>query len=155
MNRASRMLTGFALAGLLLTGCSTGAPRNTAGQVTASASVDPFQITVGDCTGPMAEGDIESLQVAPCDTAHNFEAYATTELTGSEYPGDPELKKQADKFCSAEFRSFVGLAAKDSRYDMFYLYPVQDSWAIGDREVLCLAGSTKGGIKGSLKGVAK
>jgi len=144
-----------ALCGLLLVGCTTSSPRNTAGQVTAPASVDAFQITVGDCTGPITEGDVESLQVIPCGTAHNYEAYASTDLAGTEFPGEAEVKKQANKFCTTEFRTFVGLATKDSSYDMFYLYPVEDSWASGDREVLCLVGTDKGGIKGSLKAVKK
>jgi len=144
-----------ALCGLLLVGCTSGSPRNTAGQVTSPASIDAFQITVGDCTGPITEGDVESLQVIPCGTAHNYEAYATTDLNGTEFPGEAEVKKQSDKFCTAAFRAFVGLATKNSSYDMFYLYPVEASWALGDREVLCLVGTDKGGIKGSLKGVKK
>ena len=142
-------------AGLALAGCAPGVPRNTAGQVTAPASIDPFQITVGDCTGPVKEGDVQSLQVVPCTDPHNFEAYAETDLSGTDYPGEAEVKKQADKFCTAEFRTFIGVAAKDSRYDMFYLYPVERSWAIGDRQVLCLTGSSKGGLEGTLKGVQK
>ena len=47
------------------------------------------------------------------------------------------------------------MATKDSGYDMFYLYPVEQSWAAGDREVVCLAGSDKGKLTGSLKGVEK
>ena len=140
---------------LLLAGCVSGAPRNTAGQVTASASVDPFQIAVGDCTGAMKEGDVSSLQVVPCEDAHYYEAYASTTLEGTEFPGESEVRKQADKFCTAQFKTFVGLSTKDSGYGMYYLYPVEDSWKIGDREVLCLAGSAKGGIRGSLKGVKK
>ena len=142
-------------AGLALAGCAPGVPRNTAGQVTAPASIDPFQVTVGDCTGPIKEGDLQGLQVVPCADPHNFEAYGATDLAGDEYPGEAEVKKQADKFCAAEFRTFVGVAAKDSRYDMFYLYPVERSWAIGDRQVLCLTGSSKGGLEGTLKGVQK
>lgn len=141
--------------GLILAGCASGTPRNTAGQVTAPASIDPFQIAVGDCTGPIKEGELQALQVVPCDQPHNYQAYAAKDLTGTDYPGEAEVKKQADKFCTAEFLGFVGLAAKDSRYDMFYLHPVERSWAIGDRQVLCLAGSSKGGLKGSLKGVQK
>ncbi len=152
-----RLVRGLAalVCGLILVGCTTGAPRNTAGQVTATASINPFQITLGDCTGPMKEGDIESLQVVPCGDKHNYEAYAVTKLSGTTFPGEAEVTKQADKFCTAEFRTFIGLAPKDSKYDMFYLYPVESSWAAGDREVLCLAGSTKGGVTGTLKGVAK
>lgn len=150
-----RSAVAWAACGLLLAGCVTGAPRNTAGQVTASASVDPFQVSVGDCTGPMTEGDVDSLQVLPCEQAHYYEAYASTALEGTDFPGDNEVRKQAHSYCAAQFKSFVGLATKNSSYEMYYLYPVEDSWTIGDREVLCLAGSSKGGIEGSLKGAKK
>lgn len=154
MTRARAVVAALAC-GLALAGCADGVPRNTAGQVTAPASIDPFQIVVGDCTGPIKDGDIESLQVMPCDQPHHFEAYASSMLSGTGFPGDAEVSKQADKFCTAEFRTFLGLAPKDSRYDMFYLHPVESSWASGDREMLCLVGSTKGGVTGSLKGVGK
>ncbi|MFT3968810.1 MAG: septum formation family protein [Micropruina sp.] len=149
-----RAVRGFAAlaCGLILVGCASGAPRNSAGQLTAPASIGPFQITIGDCTGAMKEGDVSSLQVVPCDQKHRFEAYAFTNLSGDSFPGEAEVTKQADKFCAAEFRTFVGLAPKDSRYDMFYLYPVETSWAAGDRQVLCLAGSNKSDLTGSLKG---
>ena len=154
MRRAAALLIA-AVCGLAVTGCSTDAPRNSAGQVTATASVDPFKIVVGDCTGPMKDGDIESLQVVPCADPHYFEAYAATNLTGNSFPGEAEVSKQATKFCSAEFHTFIGVATKDSSYDMYYLYPLEESWAAADRQVLCLAGTAKGGVQGSLKGVGK
>ncbi|MFT4217568.1 MAG: septum formation family protein [Micropruina sp.] len=157
MIRAFGVLAGLAATGLLLAGCAVaGVPRNSAGQITAPATIDSFQIVVGDCTGSMKDGgDVGRVEVMPCDQSHYFEAYAKTDLPDGNFPGDSEVTKQADKFCTAEFNTFVGVAAKDSSYDMYYLYPVQESWATGDREVLCLAGAKDGGVTGSLKGVAK
>ena len=153
MNRA---FVGVIAAALALVGCTAGAtPRDTAGQVTAAASVDAFQVKVGDCTGALTEGDLSDLQVIPCAEPHFYEAYGSTQLSGDVYPGESEVTKQANKFCSTEFTSFIGLATKDSGYDMFYLYPVEQSWAAGDREVLCLVGSDKGKLTGTLKGVEK
>ncbi len=144
------------MAALALTGCTVGStPRNTAGQVTAQASVDAFQVKVGDCTGSLKEGDVSDLQVIPCADAHFYEAFGSTQLTEGSYPGESEVTKEANKFCTAEFKTFIGLATKDSGYDMFFLYPVEKSWATGDREVLCLVGSDKGKITGSLKGIEK
>lgn len=143
-------------AALALAGCSLGgAPRNTAGEVTQSASVNAFQLRVGDCTGSLAEGDIEDLQVIPCEESHFYEAYAARDLPDGEFPGENEVTEQADKYCTTEFKTFVGLPTKDSKYEMFYLYPVDESWQAGDREVMCLVGSSKGKITGSLQGVAK
>ncbi len=152
------MRTAWAALGLsclLLAGCATGVPRNSAGQVTSQASIGAFAITVGDCTGAMKEGDVSSLQVIPCDQPHYFEAFARTDLAEGEFAGDDEITKQAGTFCTAQFKTFVGLSTKDSAYDMFYLYPVEKSWATGDREVLCLAGSKSGKVTGSLKGIGK
>lgn len=155
MSRFAAVAVATLVAGLAFTGCSSDAPRNSAGQVTAAASVDAFQVTLGDCTGPMKEGNILSLQVLPCDQAHYFEAYARTELPDGDYPGEQVAQDKADTFCTAEFKTFVGVAAKDSSMGTFYMYPVKESWATGDREVLCFAGLDKGGIKGSLKGSKK
>lgn len=155
MSRLVAAAAAAMVAGLALAGCSSDAPRNSAGQVTAAASVDAFQVTLGDCTGPMKEGNIMSLQVLPCDDAHYFEAYARTELPDGDYPGEDAAQEEADTFCTAEFKTFVGVATKDSSLDMFYMYPLKESWATGDREVLCFAGLDKGGLKGSLKGTKK
>lgn len=148
-------ILGVTLGALALAGCTAGTPRNTSGQVTAQASVDAFQVKLGDCTGALKEGDISGLQVIPCAEPHFYEAYATTDLTDAAYPGESDVTKEASKFCTGEFKTFIGLATKESIYDMFYLYPVEDSWATGDREVLCLVGSGKGKITGTLKGIEK
>ena len=153
MNRRAVAVLAAALA---LAGCTAGSvPRDTAGQVTATASVDAFQVKVGDCTGSLKDGDVSDLQVIPCAEPHFYEAYASTQLADGSYPGESEVTKQANKTCTAEFERFIGVSTKDSAYDMFYLYPVEASWASGDREVLCLVGSDKGKLTGSLKGVKK
>ena len=151
----SRRVAAVAAVGLLVAGCATGAPRNSAGQVTAQASVDAFQVKVGDCTGSMKEGNVADLQVIPCAQAHYFEAFAGTQLADGDYPGTDETTKRATAFCTAEFKTFIGLSTKDSAYDMYFLFPVEASWATGDREVVCLVGSDKGRITGSLRGIGK
>ncbi|MBP8921640.1 MAG: septum formation family protein [Micropruina sp.] len=140
---------------VLLAGCATGVPRNSAGQVTAPASMNPYQLQLGDCTGPLKDGDVGSLQVLPCDSAHHFEAFATTDLDAAAHPGDSEVTKKANTYCTAQFKTFVGIAADDSAYKMLYLYPTEESWATGDRAIMCLAGSDAGKITGSLRGVKK
>lgn len=140
---------------VVLTGCATPGPRSSAGVVTTEASVDAFQLVVGDCTGPMKEGDVSSLKVVPCGDPHNYEAFAASDLPDGEFPGDNEVRNKAQGFCSPKFRTFIGVSTKDSAYDLFYLYPTDGTWATGDRQVLCLAGLDKGGIKGTLKGVGK
>jgi hypothetical protein len=148
-----------ALAALLiassLAACSTDAPRNTAGQVTASADTDVFAVKVGDCTGDLTSGEVSEMKLLPCDQAHWYEAYAAKLLTGDDFPGTTELQKDAQDYCTDEFKEFVGVSPSKSDYDYFYLYPTTQTWKTGDREIMCLVGSEKGGVKGSLKGAKK
>lgn len=148
--------TALALVALLAaTGCSSDAPRNSAGAVTASASTDAFAIKVGDCTGKLATGTIEGADLLPCDQKHYYEVYAASKMTDAEFPGTEATSKQAEEACDAEFTSFIGIASTKSKYKLFYLSPIAQSWALGDREILCLVGSESGGISGSLRGVKK
>ncbi|QLQ16209.1 MAG: septum formation family protein [Micropruina sp.] len=150
------LLSMMALSALLaVTGCSSDAPRNSAGAVTASASVDAFSIKVGDCTGKLTTGTIEGTDLVPCDEKHYYEVFGSTQMTGDTFPGESETSKQAQKFCDAEFTKFVGIPSTKSKYGVFYLTPIADSWKAGDREILCLVGDDNGGIKGTLKGAKK
>lgn len=141
---------------LLLAGCTAELPRDSAGQVTAAATTDAFSIKVGDCVGKVDGDSTNALPLVPCAQAHFWEAYASTTLTGEAFPGNAEVKDASDKACTAAFAGFVGIKAGDSKYERTFLSPTRDTWTqAGDREVVCLVGSSSGGITGSLKGVAK
>jgi len=52
--------------------------------------------------------------------------------------------------------AFVGVRSEDSIYDFGYLYPLAESWATGDREILCVIYDPAGKIgSGSLAGAAR
>lgn len=137
-----------------LTACGSQV-RSPEGTVTASASVKSLSIKVGDCLGDMQGTSVADVQLIPCGQAHYWEAFAKTNLTGTTYPGETQITKKADEFCATEFESFVGIASADSTYASPYLYPTTESWATGDREIMCFAGLDAGGVTGSLKGVKK
>ncbi|MFZ1410018.1 MAG: septum formation family protein [Micropruina sp.] len=143
----------FAAASLV--SCSSEAPRNSAGEVTASAVAAAASIKVGDCTGELKEGSLSTADLVPCAQAHYFEAYASKILTDGDFPGEESLRKSADTYCNDQFETFVGVGSNDSTYVVFHLTPVAETWATGDRQILCLAGSEKGGLTGSLKGTEK
>ena len=141
---------------VLLTGCSADAPRNSAGQVTAAATTDAFSIKVGDCVGKLDGDSAEKLPLTPCDKAHFWEAYASSTLEGTDFPGSSQINELSDKACSAAYKGFVGIAMDDSKYEVTYLSPTKESWTQAqDREVVCLVGNSSGNITGSLKGSAK
>lgn len=134
-------------------GCSA-APgaRNSAGEVTQPATTDAFAIKVGDCTGPISNGSVDTLSLVPCGQEHAWEAYARTELAGEDYPGSSRVQDMAESFCFAEFRGFVGVSAGSSKYRATFLQPTKQTWEqAGDREIVCLVGQSGGGIEGSLR----
>lgn len=140
------------LAGLPV-GCSPApGPRNSTGEVTQQATTDAFAIKVGDCTGPISNGSVDTLSLVPCGEEHAWEAYARTELTGDDYPGSSRVQDMAEKFCFAEFQRFVGVSAGTSKYRATFLQPTKQTWEqAGDREVVCLVGQSAGGIEGTLR----
>lgn len=153
------MRTAVWIAAVLLvaiTGCSSDAPRDSAGQVTAAATTDAFSIKVGDCVGKLDGDSAQELPLTPCDKAHFWEAYASSRLDGTDFPGTSKINDLSDEACSAAYEGFVGIAVDDSRYEVTYLSPTKESWTLAqDREVVCLVGSSSGNITGSLKGKAK
>jgi hypothetical protein len=141
---------------VLLAGCSTGAPRNSAGQVTAAATTDAFSIKVGDCVGKLDGDSAETLALTPCDQAHFWEAYASSTLEGTDFPGTSTINDLSDEACGDAYEGFMGVAIDDSRYEVTYLSPTKESWTLAqDREVVCLVGTSSGNLTGSLKGKAK
>ncbi|MGV8908611.1 MAG: septum formation family protein [Propionicimonas sp.] len=145
-----------ALLAVLLAACATGVPRDSAGQVTAAATTDAFSITVGDCVGKLDGDSANALPLVPCTQEHFWEAYAVSDLAGTDFPGNAAVKDLADKACSTAFTGFMGIASQDSKYEVTYLTPTKETWTqAADREVVCLVGTSNGGIAGSLKGSGK
>lgn len=142
--------------GVGLAACGNDAPRDSGGQVTSSAKADVFQLKVADCTGSFDNlTSVNDVKLIPCVQAHYYEAYAATKMTDASFPGDEAAKEQSQRFCGSEFQKFIGVSADKSKYESFYLFPTKESWAGNDREIICLVGSDKGGIKGTLKGIKK
>jgi hypothetical protein len=143
------------LLAVTLAGCA-GGPRDSAGQVTAPATTDSFSVRIGDCLDKLPTESTAALALLPCSAPHFWEAFATTTLTASDYPGTTAVRDQAQQACEASFATFVGVAAKKSKLDLTMLTPTKETWTqAGDREVVCLVGSRAGNITGTLQNAAK
>ncbi len=140
---------------LALAGCA-GGPRDSAGQVTAPATTDTYSVRVGDCLDKLPSESTDELSLLPCGAPHYWEAFATSTLTASAYPGNAAVGDQARAACETAFAPFVGTTAKKSKLDLTMLTPTKETWTqADDREVVCLVGSQSGGITGTLKGAAR
>lgn len=118
---------------------------------------DVFSVGVGDCFDDATTGDVEevvSVAMPDCTEPHDNEAYFLFTLTDAEtLPYDHALiTDNAEAGCLAEFETFVGIGIDQTSLYFGYLYPGEDSWAQGDREILCMAYDTEGPVSEPLAG---
>ncbi|HWR86383.1 MAG TPA: septum formation family protein [Rhodoglobus sp.] len=149
-------------AAVALAGCSLlpgGNGGNPSGGETPAAdgeTVDVFTVKVGDCLNDGGvEGEVSETVVIDCAEPHDSEAYASIMIEDGDFPGDDVVADRAVTECTTEFNAFVGLDYQASSLDFAYYYPTQDSWANGDREILCLIVDPAGKVEGSLQGAAR
>ena len=65
------------------------------------------------------------------------------------------MQAQGDAFCADEFETFIGTPADQSELLATYMYPTEDSWKSGDREILCVVYVDGTTTTGTLKGAAR
>lgn len=115
---------------------------------------------VGDCfLDPVSGGDagadgpteVNGYEVVPCDTPHYGETYAVVATTATEFDVDA-ISAEADAVCIAEFETFVGLPYDDSSLYADVYYPTQESWDLGDREIVCAISVVTGDAVGTFAG---
>jgi hypothetical protein len=141
---------------LLLVACG-GAQRGESGEITEGGDVDVFSLNVGDCFGATEGDEVASVQAVPCSEPHESEVFALVDYEdGDEWPGDEAITTFSDEECGAAFEEYIGMSYNESRYFITYLQPTEETWADGDREVVCLVVGPDGEpVTGSLRGVAE
>lgn len=124
-------------------------------EVVEGGDADVFtDLNVGDCFNNEGGDAISELPVVPCDELHDNQIFALIDLEDGDFPGDAEIETQADAACLAAFEPWVGIAYDASALYIGYITPSAESWASGDREVIC-AVSDEDQITGSLEGAAR
>ena len=122
---------------------------------------DVTALAVGDCFDLVETAEVTSVPTIDCAEEHDLEVYAIVTMDGDDFPGaDAVLTETADR-CGDEFEGFLGIAYTAAlargEYDFTSLYPTEESWKLGDREIVCaIAATTPDGlvsrVTGSLKG---
>ncbi|MBN9211562.1 MAG: hypothetical protein BGO45_07185 [Microbacterium sp. 71-36] len=111
---------------------------------------ESFALPVGSCLDDVASGFITSDNVLDCAQPHTYEVFQSFLLDDGVFPGDAVLQTEALDRCGAQFDAFVGIAYADSTLDYSYVSPTEQTWAQGDRELLCLIFDPAGETTGSL-----
>jgi Septum formation len=121
------------------------------GDIPAGES-DVFALEVGDCLDDAGDTEVLSVPVVDCSEPHDLEAYFARDMDDGDYPGPEAIQEFGDDTCGAAFEDFVGLPESETTLTWTYYSPLEDGWANGDREILCLAADTEGTVTGSLEG---
>lgn len=107
------------------------------------------ELVPGDClTGlPIGVSErirIESAEVVSCRGGHDLEVFASFSLADREfpntepgaYPGQQRVVDAADQGCTDQL---TALGEGSAGYGVVVVWPTAQSWASGDREVVCAA----------------
>lgn len=114
---------------------------------------DVFDVGLGDCISNFnAEEQISELTVIPCEQEHDQEVFAVFEVPDGDFPGSETFQTQVESDCVGEFETFVGMAYNESALEIQWLEPTEESWAQGDRELVCTVLDPSGPVSGTLEG---
>jgi Domain of unknown function (DUF4190)/Septum formation len=115
-------------------------------------SVRATDIKTGDCIkeSPADGATVSRLSRVSCDEPHEGEVYAMIRVSGDTFPGQPAMRREYQPRCLSALESYAPDAAYDPSVDNFILYPSQETWDRGDRDVACIA-ITKDKPTGSIK----
>lgn len=112
---------------------------------------------LGDCFNGPVGVDRGSTDIVSCDAPHDYEivgllAYAATDA----FPGADALTQRKNADCPAAFESYVGIAYDDSVFYITAWQPSEETWAAGDRLIVCALNDADGDpLTGSMKGAAR
>jgi hypothetical protein len=125
-----------------------------------SRSVSVFDLRVGQCVDGVAEatGPMELFTVVACDAPHDGEVFRVFDLPGgdeAEFPGPSDVDETAASGCEESFEGYVGIPYQESRFQATYVAPSEETWAGGDREVVCFAYVPRGVLRRSIEGAAE
>jgi len=118
-----------------------------------STAISATDLQVGDCLNDLTDStDVSSLPSVPCSQPHQGEVFAVFDLPPGPYPGAAGVDDLVSKGCNARLADYSPSAPSDDAIGLFSVYPLEQNWDRGDREVVCIAKATSGSSTGSIKG---
>jgi len=147
----------------ILSGGSSGSgndnntPRPADSSVTASSTLNAFQLHLGDCLNSAAiNGNFTSVPATACTEAHDSEVISIFNVTDATFDQD-SIDTEAQTQCEQAMTTYVGpnYDSVTPALEASWFTPTSQSWAQGDREVDCLAVTSDGStsLTSSVKGM--
>jgi hypothetical protein len=131
-------------------GVATSADRDANGRITDAGSVGAGSLRTGDCLADVpAELEVRApLDAVPCGSPHRVQVVATFTLPDGEYPGRAAAAEEAASGCVRRLTAGVARRVEEGSLDTAYLFPLADSWRLGDHDVACMVTSVGGPMVG-------
>jgi hypothetical protein len=123
--------------------------------LSACGTTSVFELKKGDCFNEPSEDVVSDVPSVPCAEPHDYEIFGVVDHpagSGEAYPGTADIEAVVNTECAALFEPFVGTPYTDSALFIYYLAPGEDSWADGDREILCALFKSEEKLEGSMQG---
>ena len=150
--RAQEILPATAvLAAVALSGCTALGLRETP---TAEVGECVETASFADQLGGAEAGELSEIPTVDCAEPHDGEVLLTYDLPEGAFPGQEAIDGVVDSQCKPQFETYLGSPWEESqRFDLFTVYPTEQSWGSGDREVLCIVYTMDGStVTGTFEG---
>lgn len=131
---------------------STSAPTTT---TTPPMVLGGVELGVGHCLLTPADESYLEVEVVDCDAPHDMEIYAIAAVGSPDgEPFDQQAVEQAvDELCTSRWGGYVGRDHRSSELHMRRIYPSEETWEAGDREILCaIRSGDSSPLVGSMRG---
>ena len=123
------------------------ADRDSTGQVVDAGDESVLDLRLGDCLLTLgleaddAEETDASVDLVPCQESHVYEVFGVDPgaFSDLEAPNTAIFQDRGDEYCFDTYNVYAKSDIDNSDLTYTYLYPTQESWSQGDRELICLA----------------
>ncbi len=105
-------------------------------------------LTPGDCFDKPGADEVVNADIVPCTQPHFGEAYTASDLSSpSTYPGDEQVRTEAEAGCVERFEEFATIPYSDSSLQIYFFHPTKSSCpTYSDRVVTCAAYDPAGDV---------
>ena len=97
----------------------------------------------GQCILVPINSQVNSVATTDCTEEHTGEVYSISPVDGEYLPSRDELEELVDDACYSTFEAYVGSSPEDTSLDYTAMSPTADTWAKGDRTIVCIAVPTE------------
>jgi hypothetical protein len=113
-------------------------------------------LAVGDCFDDTIDADGDYVYtgeplIVPCVEPHDNEVIGVHLMAEGTYPGSEALEEEGDELCPETFVDVVGVEWSESPLSDFWIWPGEDEWGAGGREIVCAVYLSDHKIRGSVQ----